>query len=97
MAKFILNSFKYFKFNLIKIVFYFVKLIKLKKMFLVLLLSIICVFLPSGSGGKPFGDNERDKWYVLGAVAAVAFLATVTMVEMGYKEIGWKEFVHRYE
>nr|XP_023023132.1 AFG3-like protein 2 [Leptinotarsa decemlineata] len=49
-----------------------------------------------GSGGKPFGDNERDKWYVLGAAAAVAFLATVTMWEMGYKEIGWKEFVHNY-
>lgn len=63
---------------------------------LFLLSIIIFHFLPSGSGGKPFGDNERDKWYVLGAVAAVAFLATVTMVEMGYKEIGWKEFVHRY-
>ncbi|XP_019877698.1 AFG3-like protein 2 [Aethina tumida] len=49
-----------------------------------------------GSGGKPFGDNERDKWYVLGAAAAIAFLATVTMFEMGYKEIGWKEFVHNY-
>ncbi|KAJ8970439.1 hypothetical protein NQ314_001234 [Rhamnusium bicolor] len=49
-----------------------------------------------GSGGKPFGDNERDKWYILGAAAAIAFLATVTMWEMGYKEIGWKEFVHSY-
>nr|CAI5836226.1 unnamed protein product [Callosobruchus analis] len=49
-----------------------------------------------GSGGKPFGDNERDKWYVLGAAAAVAFLATITMWEMGYKEISWKEFVHNY-
>lgn len=53
-------------------------------------------FTYSGSGGKPFGDNERDKWYVLGALAAVAFLGTVTMIEMGYKEIGWKEFVHTY-
>ncbi|XP_018569868.1 AFG3-like protein 2 [Anoplophora glabripennis] len=49
-----------------------------------------------GSGGKPFGDNERDKWYILGAAAAIAFLATITMWEMGYKEIGWKEFVHSY-
>lgn len=49
-----------------------------------------------GSGGKPFGDNERDKWYLLGAGAAIAFLATVTFWEMGYKEIGWKEFVHSY-
>lgn len=68
----------------------------LKDKFLyVLTLVSPCFLLNSGSGGKPFGDNERDKWYVLGAVAAVAFLATVTMVEMGYKEIGWKEFVHR--
>ncbi|CAH2002704.1 unnamed protein product [Acanthoscelides obtectus] len=53
-------------------------------------------FYYSGSGGKPFGDNERDKWYVLGAAAAVAFLATITMWEMGYKEISWKEFVQNY-
>jgi AFG3 family protein len=49
-----------------------------------------------GSGGKPFGDGDRDKWYILGAGAAIAFLATVTLWEMGYKEIGWKEFVHSY-
>ncbi|KAJ8972092.1 hypothetical protein NQ317_019138 [Molorchus minor] len=49
-----------------------------------------------GSGGKPFGDGDREKWYVLGAAAAVAFLATITMWEMGYKEISWKEFVHNY-
>lgn len=57
--------------------------------------SLVTFILFRGSGGKPFGDNERDKWYVLGAVAAVAFIATITMVELGYKEIGWKEFVHR--
>lgn len=49
-----------------------------------------------GSGGKPFGDGDRDKWYILGAGAAIALLATVTMWEMGYKEISWKEFVHSY-
>ncbi|KAJ8951369.1 hypothetical protein NQ318_009305 [Aromia moschata] len=49
-----------------------------------------------GSGGKPFGDGDREKWYVLGAAAAIAFLATVTMWEMGYKEISWKEFVQSY-
>ncbi|EEZ99702.1 AFG3-like protein 2 [Tribolium castaneum] len=49
-----------------------------------------------GSGGKPFGDGDRDKWYILGAGAAIAFLATVTMWEMGYKEISWKEFVQSY-
>ncbi|RZB40598.1 AFG3-like protein 2 [Asbolus verrucosus] len=49
-----------------------------------------------GSGGKPFGDGDRDKWYILGAGAAIAFLATITLWEMGYKEIGWKEFVQSY-
>lgn len=49
-----------------------------------------------GSGGKPFGDPDRDKWYILGAGAAIAILATITLWEMGYKEIGWKEFVHSY-
>ncbi|XP_060521148.1 AFG3-like protein 2 [Cylas formicarius] len=57
------------------------------------------VFGGSGSrsgGGKPFSDNDQNKWYLLGAAATVAFLATVTMWEMGYKEIGWKEFVYNY-
>lgn len=46
-----------------------------------------------GSGGKPFGENERDKWFMLGTGAALAFLAAITLWEMGYKEIGWKDFV----
>lgn len=49
-----------------------------------------------GSGGKPFGEGEQGKWYALGAAAAVAFLATITMWEMGYKEIAWKDFVYKY-
>lgn len=49
-----------------------------------------------GSGGKPFGDGEKDKWYIFGAAGAIAFLATLVFWEMGYKEIGWKEFVHNY-
>ncbi|XP_066256280.1 mitochondrial inner membrane m-AAA protease component AFG3L2 isoform X1 [Euwallacea similis] len=49
-----------------------------------------------GSGGKPFGDGEQGKWYAMGAAAVVAFLATITMWEMGYKEIAWKDFVYNY-
>ncbi|XP_017775142.1 PREDICTED: AFG3-like protein 2 [Nicrophorus vespilloides] len=49
-----------------------------------------------GSGGKPFGDGEKDRYYIIGAVGAIAFLATLAFWEMGYKEIGWKEFVHTY-
>ncbi|XP_045464467.1 AFG3-like protein 2 [Harmonia axyridis] len=49
-----------------------------------------------GSGGKPFGENERDKWFMLGTATALAFLAAITLWEMGYKEIGWKEFVKTY-
>ncbi|KAL1518320.1 hypothetical protein ABEB36_001960 [Hypothenemus hampei] len=49
-----------------------------------------------GSGGKPFGDNDQGKWYILGAAATITFLATITMWEMGYKEIAWKDFVYNY-
>lgn len=49
------------------------------------------------SGGKPFGDGDRDKWYLFGAAGAIAFLATIAFWEMGYKEITWKDFVHRYK
>lgn len=47
-----------------------------------------------GSGGKPFGESEKDKWYIIGALGTVAFLGALAYFEMGYKEIGWKEFVH---
>ncbi|KAI4470098.1 atp-dependent protease [Holotrichia oblita] len=49
-----------------------------------------------GSGGKPFGDGDKEKWYIFGATGAIALLATLAFWEMGYKEIGWKEFVHNY-
>lgn len=49
-----------------------------------------------GSGGKPFGNNDQNKWYVLGIAATIAFLATLTFFEVGYKEIAWKDFVYNY-
>lgn len=61
------------------------------KYIIILTLKIVCC---RSSGGKPFGDNDKDKWYIFGAAGAIAFLATLAFWEMGYKEIGWKEFVH---
>ncbi|XP_050297963.1 AFG3-like protein 2 [Anthonomus grandis grandis] len=49
-----------------------------------------------GSGGKPFGETDPGKWYVLGAVASITFLGTLMMWEMGYKEVSWKDFVYNY-
>lgn len=48
-----------------------------------------------GSGGKPFGENDQSKWYIMGAMGAVTVLATLAMWEMGYKEIAWKDFVYK--
>ncbi|XP_044733109.1 AFG3-like protein 2 [Chrysoperla carnea] len=47
-------------------------------------------------GGKSFGDNDRDKWLMFGAVGALSILGMFAYMEMNYKEIGWKEFVHSY-
>lgn len=49
-----------------------------------------------GSGGKPFNDYEQSKWLLAAAAGTIAFLATITMWEMGYREIGWKDFVYNY-
>lgn len=47
-----------------------------------------------GSGGKPFGESDKDKFYIFGALGTVAVIGLLAYYEMGYKEIGWKEFVH---
>lgn len=55
----------------------------------------------SGSGGgsgKPLGEGEgsdRDKWLMFGAVSALAIAGAIVYFEVGYKEIGWKEFVNK--
>lgn len=59
-----------------------------------ILIILHCDYYCRGSGGKPFSDGEREKWYIFGAAGAVALLALIGFWEMGYKEIGWKEFVH---
>ncbi|KAF5286736.1 hypothetical protein FQR65_LT12469 [Abscondita terminalis] len=50
----------------------------------------------SSRGKPPFGESEKDKWYIFGATGAIALLAALGFWEMGYKEIGWKEFVHNF-
>lgn len=50
-----------------------------------------------GGSGKPIGgeDNDKEKWLMFGAVSALAIAGAVIYFEVGYKEIGWKEFVNK--
>lgn len=45
-----------------------------------------------GSGGD--GNSDRDKWLLLGAMGVAGLLGMVALMEVSYKEIGWKEFVN---
>lgn len=63
---------------------------------LTVLLHLLLIAIFRGSGGKPFSDGDREKWLIVGAAGLVALLAVIGFWEMGYKEIGWKEFVHGY-
>lgn len=48
--------------------------------------------------GRPIGGgdgNDREKWLLLGAIGVVALIGSLTFLEIGYKEIGWKEFVNK--
>lgn len=52
----------------------------------------------TGGAGRPIGGsegNEKEKWLVIGAMAAVTLLGAAALFEMGYKEIAWKEFVNK--
>uniref|UniRef100_A0A6M2DT10 Putative atp-dependent metalloprotease ftsh n=1 Tax=Xenopsylla cheopis TaxID=163159 RepID=A0A6M2DT10_XENCH len=49
-----------------------------------------------GTSGKSFGENERDKWFIIGAIGTVALLGTLAFFELNYKEITWKEFVNNF-
>lgn len=54
----------------------------------------------TGGAGRPIGGNEgneKEKWIIIGTMAAVTLLGAATLMEMGYKEIAWKEFVNKYE
>lgn len=54
------------------------------------------MFVRSRGSGKPFGEGDRDKWLILGAVATVALFSSFAFFEVGYREIAWKEFVNNY-
>lgn len=51
----------------------------------------------SGSGGTPIGGDggDKEKWLLIGALSVVALIGGLAFMEMGYREIGWKEFVNR--
>ena len=52
-----------------------------------------------GSGqGRPIGEQNPDqnKMILYGALAFVAFVGAMTMFELGYKEISWKDFINKY-
>lgn len=51
-----------------------------------------------GGSGRPIGGEgggDKEKWMLFGAAGTVAFIAALAYLEMGYKEIGWKEFVNQ--
>lgn len=52
-----------------------------------------------GGSGRPLGggdgNNERDKWLLLGALGVAGMIGLFALLEVSYKEIGWKEFVNR--
>ena len=50
-----------------------------------------------GGSGKPLGgeDNDKEKWLMFGAISALAIAGAIVYFEVGYKEIGWKEFVNK--
>lgn len=53
----------------------------------------------SGGSGRPIGgdgNGDKEKWMLFGAIGTVAFLGFLAYMEMGYKEIGWREFVTGY-
>lgn len=53
---------------------------------------------PKGSGkGRPIGDQNPDqgKMILYGALGFAAFVVALTMFELGYKEISWKDFTNK--
>lgn len=51
----------------------------------------------TGGQGRPIGSGEpeRDKMLILGALGGIALVAAIAFIEMGYKEIAWKDFVNK--
>lgn len=52
----------------------------------------------SSGSGRPIGSsegNDKEKWLLIGALTGVAIIGGLAFMEMGYREIGWKEFVNR--
>ena len=53
----------------------------------------------SGAGkGRPIGGEQnpdQSKMILYGALGFAAFVAALTLFELGYKEISWKDFTNK--
>lgn len=52
----------------------------------------------SGSKGRPIGGEpnpDQGKMILYGALGFAAFVVALTMFELGYKEISWKDFTNK--
>lgn len=52
-----------------------------------------------GGSGRPIGGeggSDKEKWLLIGALGVVSLIGGLAFMEMGYKEIAWKEFVNRF-
>lgn len=56
---------------------------------------------PKGSSagkGRPIGGEQgpdQSKMILYGALGFAAFVAALTLFELGYKEISWKDFTNK--
>ena len=48
-----------------------------------------------GGGGKSFEGGDREKWIIGAIVGALGLFGAMSMMEVGNKEITWREFVYR--
>lgn len=51
-----------------------------------------------GGSGRPIDgeNNDKEKWLIVGALGVAAIIGGLAYSEMGYREIGWKEFINSY-
>ncbi|CAG0880975.1 unnamed protein product [Darwinula stevensoni] len=50
----------------------------------------------TGGGGGGMGDGDRERLVAIGVLTALGLIGALTMYEMSYREITWREFVNDY-